>query len=253
MSTTAKHAKENEATILLRVLCNEDGQLPPEIARYILDRQFSDRDKARMHDLAIRNQEGSLPAEREELFTFVNAGDLLGILKSRRVARSTSNSRNARLHELFMDAARIRLVWLRAGNCCVYCQFCQEFDETSFEIDHIISKKHKGLTIAGNLALSCFRCNTYKGTDIAAHRRDHAQVDIVVQSTPAQVGAALSLARCLSHRPNSDRSCHGRHSQHQRAFPRCTSRRANRAGGLPAGMRVSPTRQLVYSLEPLDD
>jgi hypothetical protein len=44
---------------------------------------------------------------------------------------------------------------------------CQEFDETPFEIDHIISKKHRGPTVAGNLALSCFRCNSYKGTDIA--------------------------------------------------------------------------------------
>ena len=90
MRTTVKPAKENEATILLRVLCNEDGQLPPEVARYLLDRQFSDRDKARMHDLTVRNQEGSLsPGEREELFAFVNAGDLLGILKSR--ARRTLN------------------------------------------------------------------------------------------------------------------------------------------------------------------
>jgi hypothetical protein len=65
MSTATNPAQDDEATILLRVLCNEDGQLPPEVARYILDRHFSDRDKARMHDLAVRNQEGSLsPAER---------------------------------------------------------------------------------------------------------------------------------------------------------------------------------------------
>jgi hypothetical protein len=66
-----------------------------------------------------------------------------------------------------MDEALIRLVWLRAGNCCEYCRICQEFDETTFEIDHIISKKHKGPTVPGNLALSCFWCNVYKGTDIA--------------------------------------------------------------------------------------
>jgi hypothetical protein len=84
MSTTATHTGENEATILVRVLCNETGQLPPEVARYILDRRFSDRDKARMHDLAVRNQAGALsPTEKEELFAFVNAGDLLGILKSK--------------------------------------------------------------------------------------------------------------------------------------------------------------------------
>src|SRR5438876_10842525 len=90
MSTTTTHARETEASILIRVLCNEEGLLPLELARYILDRHFSDRDKARMHDLAVRNQEGALsPAEKEELFAFVNAGDLLGILKSR--ARRTLN------------------------------------------------------------------------------------------------------------------------------------------------------------------
>ncbi|MGP0069866.1 MAG: hypothetical protein ACLQGP_40475 [Isosphaeraceae bacterium] len=87
-STT--HVRETEGTILIRVLCNEDGLLSPEVARYILDRGFTDQDKARMHDLAVRNQEGILsPAEREELFAFVNAGDMLGILKSK--ARRTLN------------------------------------------------------------------------------------------------------------------------------------------------------------------
>jgi hypothetical protein len=47
MSTTTTQARETEATILARVLCNEDGKLPPEPARYILDRDFSKRDKAR--------------------------------------------------------------------------------------------------------------------------------------------------------------------------------------------------------------
>jgi hypothetical protein len=84
MSTTTTHTRETEATILVRVLCNEDGQLPPELARYILDRQFSDRDKARMHDLAVRNQEDALSAaEKEELFAFGNAGTVLAILQSK--------------------------------------------------------------------------------------------------------------------------------------------------------------------------
>jgi hypothetical protein len=65
-----------------------------------------------------------------------------------------------------MDAALIRQVWRRAGSCCEYCQMPQEFDKTPFEIDHIISKKHEGPTIASNLALSCFYCNSYKGSDI---------------------------------------------------------------------------------------
>jgi hypothetical protein len=66
-----------------------------------------------------------------------------------------------------MDAALVQLVWQRARNCCEYCRLCQDIGRTHFEIDHIISKKHKGPTLAGNLALSCFYCNSYKGTDIA--------------------------------------------------------------------------------------
>jgi HNH endonuclease len=66
-----------------------------------------------------------------------------------------------------MDAALTRLVWQRAGNSCEYCQLPQEYDDRVFEIDHIISRKHKGPTMARNLALSCFRCNSFKGSDIS--------------------------------------------------------------------------------------
>src|SRR3954449_12004755 len=84
MATHQAHASENEVTILARILGNENGQLPPELARYILDLGFSDRDKARMHDLAVRNQEDALtPEEKEEMFAFGKAGTLLSILKSK--------------------------------------------------------------------------------------------------------------------------------------------------------------------------
>jgi len=36
------------------------------------------------------------------------------------------------------------------------------------EVDHIISRKHGGLTDSANLALSCERCNRAKGTDIGS-------------------------------------------------------------------------------------
>ena len=84
MTTAATHAGENEVTILARVFGNDRGRLSPEMSRHILELCFSDRDKARMHDLAARNQEVVLtPAEREELFAFGKAGDLLAILKSK--------------------------------------------------------------------------------------------------------------------------------------------------------------------------
>jgi hypothetical protein len=84
METATTHASQNEVTILARVLGNENGHLSSEMACHILDLGFSDRDKARMHDLTARNQEDGLSlAEKEELFAFGKAGDLLAILKSR--------------------------------------------------------------------------------------------------------------------------------------------------------------------------
>jgi hypothetical protein len=54
------------------------------MARYLLNLGFGDEDKARMHDLAVRNQDDALsPAEKEELFAYAKAGTLLSILKSR--------------------------------------------------------------------------------------------------------------------------------------------------------------------------
>src|SRR5271166_1512779 len=84
MSTATTRRGEDEVTILARILGNEDGQLPKDLARYILTLGFSERDKARMHDLVVRNQEDALtPAEREEMHAFGKAGDLLSILKAK--------------------------------------------------------------------------------------------------------------------------------------------------------------------------
>ena len=84
MSTGTTHSSENEATILARVFDDDRGLLPPDLARSILDVEFSERDKARMHDLAVRNQADTLtPREKEEMYAFAKAGTLLGILKSK--------------------------------------------------------------------------------------------------------------------------------------------------------------------------
>jgi hypothetical protein len=82
--TTKDIPAENEVTILMRVLCNEEGKLPPDVARYFLTLGFSERDKARAHDLVVRNQGGALsPAEKEELFAYCKAGTLLSIFKNK--------------------------------------------------------------------------------------------------------------------------------------------------------------------------
>jgi len=84
MSTTTARTGDNEVTILARVFDDEHGFLPRELARCIVDVDFSEADKARRHDLAVRNQNDALsPSEKEELFGFAKAGTLLSILQSK--------------------------------------------------------------------------------------------------------------------------------------------------------------------------
>jgi hypothetical protein len=47
-----------------------------------------------------------------------------------------------------------------------FCLIHQSDAWFSFHIDHIISRKHRGPTNPGNLALACLRCNVAKGTDV---------------------------------------------------------------------------------------
>jgi len=39
------------------------------------------------------------------------------------------------------------------------------------EVDHVISRKHGGITDLSNLAFSCARCNRAKGTDVGSVSR----------------------------------------------------------------------------------
>jgi hypothetical protein len=44
----------------------------------------------------------------------------------------------------------------------------QEADDATFQIDHIVSRKHGGKSVASNACLSCLYCNSFKGSDIGA-------------------------------------------------------------------------------------
>jgi hypothetical protein len=73
-----------DIAILARLLGNGAKNLPPALARYILSVEFDEEDKARMHELAIKNQSDCLSVkEREELEGYARAGCLLGILQSK--------------------------------------------------------------------------------------------------------------------------------------------------------------------------
>lgn len=60
------------------------------------------------------------------------------------------------------------LVRRRAGERCEYCHLPQAGHEERFSVDHVVARKHGGADVPENLALSCLRCNLYKGTDLAS-------------------------------------------------------------------------------------
>jgi hypothetical protein len=68
-----------------------------------------------------------------------------------------------------MDAELQRLVWQHANQRCEYCHFPADISLLPFQIDHVISEKHGGATTPQNLALSCERCNSHKGPNIAGY------------------------------------------------------------------------------------
>jgi len=55
----------------------------------------------------------------------------------------------------------------RAAGRCEYCRPPQAATSVPFEVDHIIARKHGGTTVPSNLAMACFYCNSFKGSDIA--------------------------------------------------------------------------------------
>lgn len=65
-----------------------------------------------------------------------------------------------------MNPALERLVRQRAHGRCEYCQVPEHLSSTPFEIHHVIAQQHRGQTVPGNLALTCFACNHYKGPNL---------------------------------------------------------------------------------------
>lgn len=61
-----------------------------------------------------------------------------------------------------------RLVTERAEDRCEYCRQPQALSLFNFEMEHIIARKHDGLTTAENLALACPHCNGFKGSDLGS-------------------------------------------------------------------------------------
>ncbi|WKN45824.1 HNH endonuclease [Tunicatimonas pelagia] len=56
----------------------------------------------------------------------------------------------------------------RAKHRCEYCLLPQSVALHKNEVDHIIPTQHGGKTEENNLALSCMRCNRYKGSNVGS-------------------------------------------------------------------------------------
>ena len=65
-----------------------------------------------------------------------------------------------------MDAALRSAVRRRARWRCDYCQLPEAHaPATPFQIEHIVARQHRGLTVLANLALACHG-GKYKGTNL---------------------------------------------------------------------------------------
>jgi hypothetical protein len=61
-----------------------------------------------------------------------------------------------------------RLVFDRADGHCEYCLLPQAAAVYRHEPDHIVPRQHDGGTTDDNLAMSCTRCNRYKGPNVGS-------------------------------------------------------------------------------------
>jgi hypothetical protein len=81
-----------EASILTRVIQQDEASLPTAAARAMLAFHFPQSDLDRMHDLAVKNQEGHLTRrERGEMEAYRRIGRLLDLLSAK--ARSALRHR----------------------------------------------------------------------------------------------------------------------------------------------------------------
>ena len=82
--TIKRQMKTSEAGIFSRLFANGHDELSATAARFILSLDFSDEDKARVHELVVKNQQGNLSGEEwEELENYKKVDTLVSILRSR--------------------------------------------------------------------------------------------------------------------------------------------------------------------------
>jgi len=82
MQTT--HAATAEAAILSRLVKANRADFSPEVAEALLRLDFDQADRDRLHELAVKGQEGSLTkAEEEELDSYRRIGYFVDLMRSK--------------------------------------------------------------------------------------------------------------------------------------------------------------------------
>jgi hypothetical protein len=82
MPTT--YAATTEAAILSRLVRPDRADLSAELAQALLTFDFDKKDRDRMHELAVKNQDGALTkGEEEELGSYRRIGYFVDLLRSK--------------------------------------------------------------------------------------------------------------------------------------------------------------------------
>jgi hypothetical protein len=87
----ATPARSAEADILGRLVQVNRADFSPAVAEALLRFEFDPRDRTRMHELAVKGQDGGLTAEEgEELASYRRIGYFVDLLRSKaRIALAT--------------------------------------------------------------------------------------------------------------------------------------------------------------------
>jgi len=72
----------------------------------------------------------------------------------------------------YIPKATRQKISIRANHSCEYCLIPEQVSFFTYQIEHIVSIKHKGKNTLDNLALACPICNRYKGSDLGSNVGD---------------------------------------------------------------------------------
>lgn len=75
-----------------------------------------------------------------------------------------------------IPSALRKFILERAQNICEYCLLPQALAFHSHEPDHIVPVQHGGDNEKENLALSCMRCNRFKGPNVGSFDPDTGEL-----------------------------------------------------------------------------